>query len=377
MAFRVLLTGGGTGGHVYPLMAVADALKKKSSELGIDLELLVVGEGQFFKEACLAGELNCKNIVAGKIRRYFSFLNFVDIFKMPVGFIQSLWYLFWFMPDVVLAKGGYASFMPALVAKLYFIPLLIHESDSVSGLTNKFLGKLADVVFTSFKSAESNFKAEKVRLVGNPIRPELTFGDHGSALNYFNFSSDKKTLLFLGGSQGAKVINDAVLNSVVQIAKEFQIIHQCGQNLFNSVSKEIEKISKEGAGEYADNLKNNYKLYPFFGPDELRMAYAAADVIISRAGAANIFEISAVGKPAIIVPITKSASNHQFLNAQEFSRFGAVLIEEQNLTTNIILNQVKNILKPENYSTISEKIKLFANNDSANLIAEQLLAYRK
>lgn len=373
MAFRILLVGGGTGGHVFPLMAVANSLKNKAQQSGADLDLLVLGDGKMLRDACIDNSLKFKSVVAGKFRRYFSFLNLLDILKMPIGFIQSLWHLFWFMPDVVFTKGGYASFIPAIVAKIYAIPLLTHDSDAVPGLTNKLIGKMADGIFISFKSAEDYFAKDKAILTGNPVRTDLLNGSKEEALETFNLKSDKKVILVLGGSQGAKIINDTITQSLVIIAKDYQIIHQCGDAQLDVVKSEVEKITKEGETHYADLIKDNYRLYPFFGVPEMRLAYAVADIIISRAGAANIFEIAALGKPAIIIPLGNSASNHQFLNAKEFSQAGAVMIEEQNLTPHIILNQIENLLNPENYLNVSEKIKSFALVDAADKVAEQIL----
>lgn len=356
-----------------PLMAVADALKEKAITGNIDLELTVLGEGKFLADACAERELKLKRILAGKFRRYFSLLNFIDIFKIPIGFIQSLWHMFWFMPDVVFTKGGYVSFAPAIVAKLYFIPLFTHESDSVPGLTNKIIGKMAKTVFTSFPSAAAFFKEGKTSLVGNPIRKNLFGGDRTSALSFLNLDSSKKNILVLGGSQGAKIINETVLSSLVMMLKNYYVIHQCGESQYQSVKNAVDALSKEESS-YAVLLQENYRLYPFFNANELAMVYAAADVIVSRAGAANIFEIAAVGKPAIIIPITKSSTNHQIKNAEEFSRFGAVLIEEANLSPNILINQIESLLKPENYSIISEKIKQFARVDAADKVADTLLA---
>src|SRR3989344_7354214 len=161
MSYRILLLGGGSGGHVFPLIAVAEALKEKSQQEGIPLELMVLGEGGFMEKATAGAGLKFKPILAGKLRRYLSPLTILDIFKIPVGFFQALWHIFWFMPDVVFAKGGYASLPGAFVAKLYFIPLFAHESDSVPGLANRILGKLAKTFFISFESSKKYFKPGK------------------------------------------------------------------------------------------------------------------------------------------------------------------------------------------------------------------------
>lgn len=371
--YRILLLGGGSGGHVYPLISVANALKEKSQQSGVDLELMVLGEGKLIENAAVEAGLNFKRILTGKLRRYFSLLTILDIFKTPIGFVQSLWQIFWFMPNVVFAKGGYASLPGAFVSKLFFIPLFIHESDSIPGLANRILGKIAKTVFISFNSSEKYFKSEKTFLTGNPIRKELMAGDRSEALVKFNLNLNLKTILVAGGSQGAQKINRIILDSLVLLVKDFQIIHQCGESQFQAVRTELEKIIKEGESEYADAVKTNYKLYSFFNANDMALAYAAADVIISRAGASNISEISMLGKPAIIIPITNSSSDHQLANALELSRFGAALIEEQNLTPHIIISQINLLLEPERYNTVSKNLKTFAIPDAAEKIASALL----
>lgn len=373
MAYRILLTGGGSGGHVFPLIAVANALKEKFQQNGQDLELLMIGEGQFMEKAAIGNGIPFKRILVGKLRRYFSPLTILDIFKMPVGFFQSLWYVFWFMPDIVFAKGGYASLMPSIAGRLYFIPLFVHESDSIPGLANRILGKLAKKVFISFQSAEKYFKAGKTILVGNPFRKELIGQNKENALNFFKLKSDKKTILVLGGSQGAQKINDIIMQSLVMLVKNFQIVHQCGETQYNSVKNEADKLIKEGEGKYAEDLRANYRYFSFLDTEQLGMAYAAADILISRAGAGSIFEIAASGKPVILIPITNSSANHQLTNAREFSKFGAVILEEQNLTSHILINQIESLLSEENYSKTAASVKSFAKLDAADRIASALL----
>lgn len=373
MNYRILLLGGGSGGHVYPLVAVANALKEKFQQNGIPLELMVLGEGDFMAKAAAENGLAYKTVFAGKLRRYFSLLTILDIVKIPIGFFQSLWYVFWFMPDEIFSKGGYSSVAPALVGKLYFIPVFVHESDSIPGLANRFLGKMAKTVFISFKSSEKYFGTGKTVLVGNPVRKELLSGDRASAIRSFNLDPAKKTVLVLGGSQGAQKINQIILESLVILVKTFQVIHQCGESQYKAVQAETDKIIKEGAGKYDEIVRANYRIYPFFDSKQLAMAYAVADVFVSRAGSGNIAEISVLGRPAIIIPITNSSSDHQMENALEFSKFGAVMMEEENLAPHILINQIDELLNPANYTAISEKIKTFAAPDAAGRIAEVLL----
>lgn len=373
MKKRILLVGGGSGGHVFPLVAVADALKNKSLELGASLEIMVLGEGQFLKRAADENHLKSKSIMAGKFRRYFSFKNLLDLFKFPVGFIQSLWHIFWFMPDAVFAKGGYSSVSPGIAAKIYFIPLFIHESDSIPGMANKFLGKISKKVFLAFNDGSRFFNSKKVLLVGNPVRKGVLSGGKGEGINFFNFSSGKKIILTMGGSQGARVINNIIIESLAILARDYQIIHQCGASQLKITKDEVDRLIKEGGESYGRNIENNYRLYPFLNFNELKQAYAASDIIISRAGANNLFEIAELGKPAIIIPIKNSSADHQSLNAQEIGKFGAEIIEEQNLTSHILLNIIESFNDNDKYQEASRKIKEFATPDAADKIAEELL----
>lgn len=371
---RILLAGGGTGGHVYPLIAVAKALQDQANQKGLTLEILAIGEGPFMARATAEAGLKYKKILAGKLRRYFSLFTLIDILKFPFGLIQSLWHLYWFMPDAVFAKGGAPTIAPAIAAKLYFIPLYIHESDSVPGLANRLLGKLAARVFISFESASPYFKHRKLSLTGNPVRPELLTGNRAVATQTFGLASDRPTILVAGGSQGAKRINDIILESLAILVSKFQIIHQCGESQIGAVKSEVDKLIKEGQGSYGDLIKNYYHLYPFFNSSELAQAYAAADIIVSRAGAANIYEIAALGRPAVLIPIQNSPGDHQLNNAMEFSKFGAQVIEEHNLTPHILMNQIEFLLRPEQYQKVGESIKQFAKPEAADRITQAILS---
>ncbi len=381
MSKRILLVGGGSGGHIFPIMAVADALRSADSSV----ELMILGNGPFLATAAGTAGLPFKTIQAGKFRRYFSLWTMLAPFQMIVGFFQSLWILFVYMPDVMFTKGGYASVMPVLVAKLYFIPIYTHESDSIPGLANKFISRLATIVFTSFESTAKYFstkggsasggKVPHVALVGNPVRPELLTGDKNTALQQFNFRADKKIILVAGGSQGSKRINDAILEAIVPLVQNFQIIHQCGDSQYTSVKLIIDQYIKEGEKSYGSIISANYRLYPFFNSQDMSMAYAAADIIISRGGASNLFEISALGKPAIIIPLsTASSRGDQIDNAIEFQKYGAVVIEEANITPHIIINQIQELLEPTRYQAVAAQIKTFAKPEAANNIAQVLLS---
>jgi len=375
---RILLVGGGSGGHVYPVIAVANALKERSANAG-GLDLALLGDDNFMRQAAQENGIKFRSILAGKLRRYFSLLAVLDIFKFPIGFLQSLWHVFWFMPDAVFAKGGYVSIMPALVARLYFIPLYIHESDSTPGLVNRMLGRLADKIFISFQISAAYFNPSKTLLTGNPVRKELLTGNKDEAAKLFDLKTDKKTIFVYGGSQGAQAINKMILESLVMmVGRGFQIIHQCGLGQYDSAKSEVDKIIKEGEGSYADSIKQNYKFLAFLNTKQLAAAYALADVLVSRAGAASIAEIAMLGKPAIFIPLsTKASRGEQVTNAVELAKYGAITIEEENLTPHIVISQIEYLLRPEKYQEVSQKIKSFAMPDAADKIAEAILSNPK
>lgn len=375
MAYRIALIGGGSGGHSFPLVAIAKKLKELGQQQGIDVKIQFIGSGKFLKQAAKEAGVSFRGVLSGKRRRYTSSKNFFDIIKMPFGLIQSLWHLLLFMPDVVLAKGGYGSVLPSLAAKFYAIPLYLHESDSVPGSANLTLSRFAKKIFISFEGAAAFFRGKNTQLVGNPIREELLSGNRGQAVEYFKLDNLTKTILFLGGSQGAQILNNFVINSLVSFTDKFQIIHQVGRNNFNDVSQRVNTIVKEGESSYGEVVKKRYRIFPFLNVQELAMAYSVADIVVTRAGAVTIAELAALGKPSLIIPLAASASDHQRKNAYEFQKYGAIVIEEGNLKTNIVTDQINDLLAdPDNYAKVSANIKSFAKLEAATVIAQELLS---
>lgn len=372
MIARILLIGGGSGGHLYPLIAVAEELQRQAAQQGLDLDLLFLGVDGLTRDVAASIGIKFQAIVSSKWRRYASVQNFIDIFKTPLGFLQSLIYIWRYMPDLIFSKGGYDSFLPALVARIFGIPVFIHESDVMPGKANMWVGKWAKKIFVAFEGARSYFKQEKTELVGNPIRSGLlNFVDRSAAVVAFGLDSSRPVVLITGASQGSQIINETLLLSLVELTKKFQIIHQCGSKNYDQINAQILNIVKEGEGTYGRTIADNYRLYPLFDIQQMVTAYSAADVIVSRAGAGSIFEIATVGKPAVVIPLKGSASDHQLANAREFVKFGAVIIEEDNLTSHILINEIENVY--EDRVAISAKIKGFARPNAAQIIAGQLL----
>lgn len=364
---RIALTGGGTGGHIFPILAVVRELRRQIGEKE-DIEFLFLGpEGELEREVMEREFIPIKKIQCGKFRRYFSFLNFVDFFRFPLGIIQSLWHLLVFMPDVVFAKGGYASVPAVLAAWLYRIPVLVHESDVVPGLANQITSRMAKRVAVSFPGSEKFFPERKVILSGNPIRAELVQGSKTEALKIFSLTPEKKTILVIGGSQGARAINHAVVSILPKILKRWQIIHITGKGEYQRVIEEVAELGiKAGRGGY----------YPFaFLREEISHALAAADLVISRAGASALTEIAANGKPCIIVPIEDSANDHQEQNAFVFSQAeAAIVLEQGNLGENILFREIEKIIEDNEFSyRLKERIKKFYNSQAAETLAEEII----
>lgn len=365
---RIVLTGGGTGGHLFPLAAVAEKIKEKR----FDAEFLFIGpDGKMENQIMGRYNIPIKNIKVGKMRRYFSLMNFVDFFKVIAGVFQSLWILLRYMPDVIFSKGGYASFPVVFVGWLYRIPILIHDSDATPGMANSVLGKFADRVAVSYPEAEREFPADQVVLTGNPIRLDIASGDIQKANELFHLSPQRKTIFVYGGSQGSKIINDKIIDLLPELLRKYQVIHQTGDKNFEEASRRAGELGiKAGHDGY----------YPvaFIG-DELKDILAVSDLVISRAGANSISEIAANSKPAILIPIEKSANNHQRMNAYSVARIGGcIVLEEGNLGGNLLLSRINEILDDENLKNkLSENIRKFYHPEATDRLADGILGLVK
>lgn len=366
---KIVLAGGGTGGHLTPLVAVARKIKEKVPEA----EFVFVGpKGKLEKDLIESEGVKIRNISVGKLRRYFSFQNVIDIlFKVPIGIIQCLFILLSEMPDAIFSKGGYASFPVVIVGWLYRIPIMIHESDANPGLANSMLGKFCDRVAVSYSEAEVYFPADQVVHTGSPIREDINRGNAQAAREKFHLTESKKVIFVWGGSQGARNINNRILDILPELMRRYQIIHQTGElNYEESVKKAGEMGFKSGY--------DGYVALPFIS-EGLGDILALADLVISRAGSTSISEIAANGKPAIIIPLENSANDHQRMNAYSLAKAGAcVILEESNLGENMLMRNVDDILDDEELNRkLSENIKRFYHPDAAERIADGILGMVK
>ena len=368
---KILFTGGGTGGHFYPIIAVAEAISERVTEKKIlPPKLYYMASNKYNPRVLFDHEIEFVQVPAGKIRRYFSLLNLTDLFKTAYGCLRALSKMFSIYPDVVFSKGGFDSF-PALVAARFLrIPVVIHESDSEPGRVNAWAGKFAKKIAVSYPDAAKFFpKRKDVACTGNPIRKEVAVPLSNGAHEFLGLEHNVPVVLVLGGSQGSERINDAVLESLPELLNRYQFIHQTGRANLEQIKSELQVIIKDHP--YA------YRYHPFDYLNELamRMSAGVADIVISRAGS-TIFEIAAWGLPSIIIPLGKEVSHDQMTNAFSYARTGAAsVIEDNNLTSHILVEEIDRILSsPSIIATMKEHAKKFARLDSAGEIADAILA---
>ncbi|MBI2025102.1 MAG: UDP-N-acetylglucosamine--N-acetylmuramyl-(pentapeptide) pyrophosphoryl-undecaprenol N-acetylglucosamine transferase [Candidatus Harrisonbacteria bacterium] len=370
---RVLLTGGGTGGHVYPIIAVSQKLRDWAEKNVIGADLRYFGAIDGYRPTLEAAKIKVVKITTSKLRRYFSFLNFLDFFRFWIGFFQSLVKIFFYMPEVAFSKGGPGALPVVLACRFYFIPIVVHESDTSPGLTNKISTRSAKVLDLAFDSAASNFPKRKgtINIVGNPVRTELlSVIPKEQAKKTLGFDANRPLVLILGGSQGAEKINDFVLNGLELLLTKYQALHQVGPEKYAEYKQQYAFISKN----FSPLLTRNYRFSSYF-EKELGLAMDAADVIISRAGAGAIFEIAAKGKPSILIPFPEAARNHQTQNAYEYAKTGAaIVIEQENLLSSIVISQIDRMLNdPRIIEKMSTAAKNFYRPDAAEKIATHIL----
>ena len=359
---KIAFTGGGTGGHVMPIIAIGREIKKINPEF----ELHYVGPKNYCAELFKEGFIS-HPIISGKIRGYFSLLNAVDLlFKIPLSFAQSFFITLSVMPKLVFSKGGTGSLPVTFCAKILKIPVFIHESDSSPGKSNRITAKWAKKIFTSFEKTEY-FNPQKIILAGNPIRKELLERKGEEAQKIFNLSFKKPVVLISGGSLGSTAINDAIFSVLNKLLENYEVIHISGPGNYKKMIVGLRAFLGKG-------LREHYHLYEFLNEVQLKNAYAVSDIIIGRAGASSIFETAALGKPSIIIPLPSSAHNHQLKNAYAYEKSGAAILKEQsNLGPNFFMGEIANVLSQK--EKMKEAALRFAKPDAAEIIAKEIKEY--
>lgn len=370
----IAFTGGGSGGHFYPIIAIAEALSDiVQKERLLAPNLYYLAPAPFDEEALFDNSIIFIRVPAGKIRRYASFRNVTDAFITLIGAILAIVTLFRIYPDVVVSKGGYASIPVVFAAWLLHIPIIIHESDAKPGRANLFAARFARKIAVSFDSAATYFpkKAQgKIARTGIPIRKALMRVEIEGARQYLGLESGVPSIFIIGGSQGAVKINDVVLSSLPELVSFANVVHQTGPANF----KHVESISRVVLAENP----NTARYHPINYLDQVSMQRMAgvADIVVSRAGANSLAEIGLWKKPAIIIPIPESVSHDQRTNAYAYARTGAaIVIEEENLSPHLLVSEIQRILNdPEVSKLMSEAAEGFTDPDAANILAHEVLS---
>ncbi|MEA2702013.1 MAG: UDP-N-acetylglucosamine--N-acetylmuramyl-(pentapeptide) pyrophosphoryl-undecaprenol [Candidatus Parcubacteria bacterium] len=369
---KIVFTGGGTGGHFYPHIAIAESIHRIAAENRlIEPQLYFLAPEPFDEQSLFANNIAFVRIPAGRMRRYFTLKNLATPFIMLGGTIRAFFVLFRLFPDVIFSRGSYGSVPVVLAARLLGIPVMVHESDSKPSRAVLLAAKFAKRIAVSFESSIPYFP-KKVRgniaLTGIPVRGLMTQPLPEGAKQELGLDPGVPTVFVIGGSSGSKRINEIVLEGLLDLTSFANVIHQTGKDNFPEVSARSRVVLGSGGNA------GRYHAFPYLTLEPLRRAAGAADVVVSRAGSTAIAEISLWGKPSILVPIPESISHDQRTNAYAYARTGAaVVLEEENMTPHILMSEIKRITNPAVANVMSAAAQGFANPDAARLIAEELL----
>ncbi|TVR16652.1 MAG: undecaprenyldiphospho-muramoylpentapeptide beta-N-acetylglucosaminyltransferase [Balneolaceae bacterium] len=356
---RIIMAAGGTGGHVYPAIAIADAYVKKYPEAKV---MFVGTRDRMEWQTVPKYGYEIKSVWISGFHRRLTIQNLIFPLKLIVSVIQSLFILRSFKPDMVIACGGFASGPIGWVAVKLGIPLILQEQNSFPGVTNRMLAKHAEKIFTAFNDADKFLPKEKVHLTGNPVRNVLKKTNRDAALAGFGFTPDKKVLLVMGGSGGALALNEAMLNHIDSLHNNLglQIIWQCGDKYLKGI------ITRLNLSDYP-----NLRLTAFI--DDMSAAYGSADLVITRAGAGTCSELMAIGQPAVLVPSPNVAGNHQEKNARSLVDSGAaLLLKEENLETDLIQTIEGVISDKKNLDVMSAAMQSLAKPNAAAEIVQEI-----
>ena len=370
---RIVLVGGGTGGHFYPLIAIAEAIEDICHERTlIEPELFYIGPPAFDAEALLQHDITYLPGTAGKVRRYRSILNVLSIFTNGIGIIRSTAQLFRIYPDVIFSTGGYAAFPTLFAARLLRIPVVIYDADASPGRVSLWSAKFAEWIAVAHPTAATKFPANvqsKIAVVGHPVRKEILEPAKEGGYEFLKLDASVPTIFIVGGSQGARSINEIVLDALPSLVSQFNIVHQAGTANLAETSNVASVILKDSP--YAER----YKIFGLLNTFALRMAAGIATVIVARAGSGTIFEIASWGLPAILVPIPEDVSHDQTDNAFSYARSeAAVVIEQRNLSPHLLVAEIQRIAGDAALrAKMTAAARTFARPDAARKIALTLL----
>lgn len=372
---RILVAGGGSGGHISPIIAITAKLKEKHPKVkiffagtkgGIEEKLIPQTGIRFYYLRCGKFSRYHKSLIVNLLNPATLFGNIKGFGNFLLGVKDALKILKETNPDIVFLKGGFVSLPLGIGCVLKGYPYFLHESDAVMGLANKILAKRAVTVFVSFP--EKNYpevSPEKIIYSGNPIRADIIAGDREEGRKIFNFKKSTPTIMVIGGSQGAHAINDLIIEELDHYLEKYQLLHVTGDYDFDFVEYKKKQLPKE--------LAENYRVYNFLTTN-INDAYAVSDLVITRAGNNILTELAALSKPAIVIPLNSSANNHQRANATIFSREGAAyLMIQDKITAKDLFRQAELILgNEEERNFLAKKINQFYKPDAVEIIVSKI-----
>ncbi len=367
MKITIGFTGGGTAGHVFPGIAVLDSVERICREKGIETAFFWIGSSSGMEKRLIDQKgIKFYGIQTGKLRRYFSLKNFTDIFRIKMGIIKSFFILMRNKPDLIFSKGGYVSVPPVLAGRLLGINVVSHESDYTPGLATRINKRFSKLIMISFRETADFFEKKysgKIFVSGNPVRDIFYNADPERGRKLARLDEKIPVIMVLGGSQGAMEINSLVEKLLPELLKDYYVIHQAGAN------KPGDDIV------ISESLIHRYKRYDFLG-NEIADIISASDIVISRSGAGSIWELSALGKPSVIIPLRgKGTRGDQVMNAAFLREKGAaVVLDDDVISPDKLLGTVKRLfLDTERMKSIENAIKKLGYNKSADIIAEKIL----
>lgn len=370
---KFVFTGGGSGGHFYPLIAVAEEIRiiERENRL-VPSKLYYLAPEEYNHDALFQNDITFIKIPAGKLRRYISFKNFTDLFVTLWGTLKALITLFRIYPDAIFSKGGFASVPITIAAKILHIPLIIHESDAKPGRANLLASKWAKRIAISFPEAAGYWDKkvqDKIAYTGTPIRRALHDLDVAGGRELLNINDDLPVILVVTGSLGSQYINQVIVDALPQLLPHTHIIHQTGKNHIEDVKKRASVIL------YNKEYESRYHPTPYLSSDALEQAASIASVIISRSGATAIAEFALWGKPSILIPIPENISHDQRTNAYTYAKGGgAVVLEQANMSAGILATQALSIAKSvEKQEAMSKAASAFARRDAGRVIGEEMV----
>ena len=363
---RVVIAGGGTGGHTSAGLAVAAALRAR----GVEVSWIGSPNGIEAERVPAAG-IPYYAVPAGKLRRYWDWQNVPDLLgRVPAGFVQSLNLLRAIRPRLLFATGGFVALPPAAAARLLKIPLVVHEQTAVAGLANRLAGRLASRVALTFREASKDFPPDRIVVTGNPLRPELAGGSREAGLAHFGLDHVSPVVYVTGGAQGSHRINRTVGEILPRLLDLTCVIHQCGANPTTQDHKWLERVARL----LPAHLQARYRVVPYVGP-ELRDIYAVVQLVVGRAGAGTVNECCHLGRPAIFIPLPGASGDEQTANARIVEAAGgAVLLPEATLTPERLLETIRSLLgDPERLRLMGERARSLAVPDAAERITGLIL----